>query len=58
MENIIYLILIVTISTIFGNWGYNIVQKKGGDPIIGAYLGCYLTFVGIIICYCFKNKTS
>ena len=48
------LYLIIWVACAF--WGYNIMQTKKQEPILGALLGGLLGLIGVIICYCFPTK--
>lgn len=52
MESLVYLL----IWCAFGFWGYKIMEGKNRNVGAGLALGLLLGFIGIIICYCHKDK--
>ena len=49
-------LMVIIIWFLFGLWGYKIMEGKNRDTALGAVLGVFLGFIGIIICYCFSKK--
>ena len=43
-------------AIVCGIWGYNILENKGHNPIVGGCLGFLLGIFGVLICYMFFDE--
>lgn len=37
-------------------WGWSIAEDKGFEPIVGALVGFFMSFLGILILYLWPSK--